>query len=518
MSNTIFLIEVQGYNLTTNAVDTLYYGTADFVTGPSDSPADQYYEGRVLRDGRIGFSSNLFGNSRLVGTPTFNTGTIDLDNSDGALDGLDNYAFGGRSIKIFRVENENFAAKTTYISGLIDTATVSYDRVVIALSDASGNLRNDIQDTLYLGNNSSGNGFEGDADNIKGSPKPLAYGHIRNATPILVNHSRQIYQLHDGSIDSIANVLDGQTSFTFQSDLASASALQSFTVDPGKYATCLSAGLIKLANIPQRGLTVDFKGDNAGGYIDRAGEIVRRIVETHTDLTTADLDTASFTQFDADFNYETGIYITSRQKTANAISEVLGPLNFWTFSRSGVMSIGVFSLASGTPVEEFTIDETLREDGRPVSRVTGNDANAGVPVWRLNYEWGRNYTVQTRDNVFTSVSLETVAFTSREYRSTTESDTSVQTRYPRSPELTVTSQLFNEADANADRYRVHSLFKARNNFYRITVKSDFSSSVELNSVIRLTYPRFGLSAGKLLRVTGIRENASSGHTLIEAFG
>ena len=42
MADVIYLFEIQGYNLDTDVVDTLYYGTSDFVTLPTDTPANQY--------------------------------------------------------------------------------------------------------------------------------------------------------------------------------------------------------------------------------------------------------------------------------------------------------------------------------------------------------------------------------------------------------------------------------------------------------------------------------------------
>lgn len=518
MSETIFLIEIQGYNLNTDVIDTLYYSTSDLTTSPTDVPSSQFWEGRVENQGRIGFSSNLFGATRLIGQPTFNIGSVDLVNIDGGLDFFDDYAFGGRMMVIYRVENGDYASKTNYISGLIESATISYDRVVISFSDNSFYLKEDIQDNFFLGDNSAGNGVEGEAENIKDTPKPLAYGKVVNATPVLVNSAKRIYQLHDGSIDSVANVYDGRTAFSFQQDVANSSILESTIVNSGNYATCLSEGYIKIGNIPQKGITVDFNGDNTGGYVDRAGAIVKRIIETKTDLTVSDLDVPSFTQFDIDFNYECGVYWSNPIQVSAGISEILGPVNYWTFNRSGIMSIGVFKIASGIPLETFTVDETIDADGRPVSRVLNSDTTNGVPVWRLNYQWGRNYTVQTRDNVYTSVTDDVVAFTSLSDRTTSESDLTIVTKYPLSPELTVMSLLTNQVDADLDKVRVHDLFKVKRNFYRFKVQSEYTKNLNLDDVIELIYPRFNIDSGILLKVTSLNENATSKQTTIEAFG
>ncbi len=510
-----YLLEIQGYNLTSNAVETLYFSRDDFTTTPDDSPADRFYDGRI--NGSLRFQSSLFGSARLTGMPTVSVGSIELINLDGGLDYLDNYAFGGRQLTIYRMVDNNFTSRTTWLSGQIELSTVSYERVVFTIRDKSFALDQNVQQTLYAGNNTGGNGIEGDA-NLNGQPKPLAYGRLRNVTPVLVNASRAMYQVHDGPVESIDNVYDGQTSFTFASNVADNAALQALTVAQGQYATCLAEGLIKIGNIPQRGLTVDLQGDNDGGYVNRAGAIVRRIIEDNTTLTTADLNTASFTAFDTAYNYETGIYIDTTRKTVDVISEALGALNFWTINRAGLISVGQFSLATGTPAEEYTVDETEQEGGNPIRRVVNNDETNGVPVYRLRYQYGRNYTVQTKDQLFGSVSLDTIAFTEREYRTVTNTDTAVQTRYPLSPEFTVTSQVFSATDANTDSTRVFDIYKTQRFFYSFTVDEEFASSLELNDVIRLTYPRFGLTNGALLRVVSITENALQSRTEIQAFG
>lgn len=510
-----YYIDISAYNLNTDLEEVLRFGTADLTTKPTDDPANTIYTSRVIQPGS--FKSYMFGQSRLGGSSTVGSGRVVLNNIDGGLDYLDGYAFGGRVINIWRVVDDDYSSKTLWFSGNLESALINYEDVVLRIRDKTYSLSFDIQSNKYLGNNVPPNGIEGGENDIKDTPKPLWYGRCRNVTPILVNFSKLIYQCHDGSMESISNVYDGQTSYTFISDVADNATLQALTVNPNDYYTCLNEGLIRLGTKPQRGVTVDGEGDNNGGYINTAGAIVRRIINEKTELSDTDLDLPSFSAFDVSFPYEVGIFLSGGEKVNNVIDTILGPLNSFYFNRSGTMFVDIFSAPGLSPVITITDDEIIK-DGVPVRRVANNDDSKGVPVYSVNYQWGRNYTIQTENDVYGSVGDDVIAFTSQEYRVKNEEDLTIKTKYPLSPEITVTSQIYNEPDAVADSSRILDVYKTGSDFYQLKVESQFISGLNLNDNVELVFNRFGLEGGKVFKVTGIEENAEDSISRLEVYG
>jgi hypothetical protein len=93
----------------------------------------------------------------------------------------------------------------------------------------------------------------------------------------------------------------------------------------------------------------------------------------------------------------------------------------------------------------------------------------------------------------------------KEYREVSAEDASVKTAHPLSPTLTLDTLLTTEAAAQAEADRVLGLRKVRRDRYEVRVKlnDDAPQVVGLGDVIQLVHNRFGLSAGKLFRVTSL---------------
>ena len=231
----------------------------------------------------------------------------------------------------------------------------------------------------------------------------------------------------------------------------------------------------------------------------------------------ADLDSASFTAFDVSFNYQVGIYISGNDKVIDSISELLGPLNYFFFSRLGLMNLDIFTPAVSVPVATVTDDEIIK-DGVALRRTANSDETRGVPVYNVNYKWGKNYTIQKSNDVYGVVTDDVIAFTSLEFRTSTATDVSVQTVYPLSPELTVESLLYNQVDADIDAVRILESYKIKSNFYTLKVESQYVSEISLNDVVELIINRFGFENGELFKVTGLKENAGTSVTTLELYG
>lgn len=122
-------------------------------------------------------------------------------------------------------------------------------------------------------------GAEGSV-NLKGKPKPWIFGHAQNVEPVLIDEDNSVYQFSGyGPIQAVDALYERGSSFGASvGDYANYAALVAATIPAGRWATCLTQGLVRLG-APQYGLiTGDVKGDYHGSVQRRRpGAIIQRI-------------------------------------------------------------------------------------------------------------------------------------------------------------------------------------------------------------------------------------------------
>jgi hypothetical protein len=184
---------------------------------------------------------------------------------------------------------------------------------------------------------------------------------------------------------------------------------------------------------------------------------------------------------------------------------------WWTFTPDGRLRIGRLTLPSGEPAAEFKLRSESLESGG-FERLATGDEGSGVPVWKVILQYVRNWTVQTsslstdqvfaQSNVAGVVSDERRAWLNAEYRTATAQDGATLVKYPAAPEMTVETGLDGRNDAQTEAARLLALFGTRRDRFRIRVPAAKARGLGLGDVIRVTFPRFGLAAGKLFTVIG----------------
>ena len=70
---------------------TLYYSDSGFVTEPGDTPANQYFDPRLVEP--ITFSRTMFSSGRVGGFSRPGYGNLILSNGDGELDDFAGYSW-----------------------------------------------------------------------------------------------------------------------------------------------------------------------------------------------------------------------------------------------------------------------------------------------------------------------------------------------------------------------------------------------------------------------------------------
>src|SRR3990167_2558332 len=99
MSKRIYLTELTVYNANIGGTQVLRYSNQGFTTGPAETPANTFYDARLRQP--VSVTRDMFDAGATLGRSRVGYGDLILDNGDGELDALLNYAFDGRSLVIY---------------------------------------------------------------------------------------------------------------------------------------------------------------------------------------------------------------------------------------------------------------------------------------------------------------------------------------------------------------------------------------------------------------------------------
>lgn len=113
--------------------------------------------------------------------------------------------------------------------------------------------------------------------------------------------------------------------------------------------------------------------------------------------------------------------------------------------------------------------------------------------------------------------INRVAFALREYRTVTSEDLSIQTKHPLSAELEFNTFISSEADAQDFADDILELRKVDRDTWTLYVNRQ-NYNVELGDTVTITYPRFGLQAGKNFIVKRLKRDSNVLYDEITLFG
>lgn len=269
------------------------------------------------------FPDNIPGNS------SASIGSVSLNNADGRFDYLLRYSWGGKKVVFLEgPEDGTYANFNTIFTGSAIEIYSSGNDLILTLRDASWRLIEKLQQNKYDG--SGGVGGDVDLQNIS---KPLCFGWVKNATPVLIDAVKLMYQIHDGPIESIIRGYDDANPLTQVEDLLTYDALNDAVIAPGSYSTCLAQGYIRLGAPAAGTFTVDARGQFYN-QVDLSSTL-KQILIARTELTVAELDLPSFAELSVDAPYRiSGIYYSAPDVQIDEFLEVVvGTVNaFWFVS------------------------------------------------------------------------------------------------------------------------------------------------------------------------------------------
>lgn len=510
----------------TSSERTVYFtDTVGFVTKPNDIPASAEFQPHIRTLPTIRRSAFAPGATR--GRAQRAIGELELIAVEGDLDWLLNVPIDGRTYTQWQGPAGGYIA-TDFVKtfeGTMEQIEVSGNVFRVKLRDAFALLDLPFQTNVYAGDNVLPNGLEGTADDLKGKPKPKIYGTVWHVSFPCVNTTRRIFQVNDGTVFNVPYVWDAGIALTQEADYASQSDMESNAPSASCYRlwSDSSGSYIRLGTEPVGPVTgVVDEVDGATGE-STAGRLLARILADQAGITAAAaVSAADIAAIDAaqvartGIHWTIGILIDSAETTiGQALDMVVSSVWASYFpDRSGVWRIKEWSAPSGSPV--LSLDENQIRD---LEILPTTDTDRGLPAWKVNYHHLRNWTMQT-SGLASGTDATYRTFAAEEYRTVSDEDASVQTAYLLSPEIHVYSHLVDHDEAQAECTRETSVRTTKRYRYRFRAlgldPSDIAG-VDLCDVIQITYPRFGLDSGVLVRVLAIETTDQVDSLLFEVW-
>lgn len=502
----IYCIEMTVYDPDILGTKVLRYATKGGVYGGN------YYEPRITQPGN--FKISLFQDNQTRGQSQVGYGEVVLTNVDGGLDALLNYGCDGRSI-VFK--------KFTAALGLVLLTSCAMEQPVfqnneemsIRIRDDQARLSVPATMSKYAGDNVLPDGLEGTSD-IKGKPKPLLYGKVSNATPVLVNTSRLIYQIHETHYAVPTAVYDKGVALIAGAQYLSVDDMMANAPAPGTFRWLIwdddvYGSFFRLGSAPAGPITFDgYEGATSAART--AGQVIKRIISAA--IGSGWLITADYTALDALNSAEVGIYTNSEMSVAEMVDSVAGSIGAWYgFDVNQKFRVGRLDAPSGTPDITLTGTEILN-----IERLATQDTGRGVPVWRVNLNYDKNFTVQNVDQLAGSVTLARQQWLSKEFRTVNSSDNAVRAIHQLAPEMTINTLLVSEPAAQAESDRLFDLYSVRRDMLAVQIPSNLLQYIEPGKTAQIMYNRYGYDSGKLFKIIGIKPDWEINITTLIVWG
>lgn len=456
---------------------TRYLSSRPFKSASGDTPANTVYN-PIVMGSSVRTVERM---SVLDQSASLSFGDIELANHDGSIDGWLSDIWNNRPIKVLIGDVRWTRAEFQIVfAGIVeDAGSRSRDTLNLKLRDKLQRLNTPITETTL-----------GGSTNNKNQLIPLTFGECHNVSPLLTNPATLEYQAHAGPMERVIEVRDNGV--------------------PVDATPNLPAGKFTLSVAPFGRITASVQGDNPGAWNNTAKKIIERLVtgygEATNRFTSGDLDTANLSAFDTANPQVLGIYLPQRENVLVVCNQVAATVGArLVMSRAGLLKLIKIELpAPGTPFAITTAD------------VIANSMYIAekLPV-QAGFKLGfaKNWTVQ--EPLDTRIPNEHKDLYAREWLSATSKDSLTKTDYRLDGEPEQIGTYFlTEVHASAEAARLLNLFKTP----RFIVSFDATArllQLELGQAVTITYPRFGMNAGKSGMVVGLSPDWDSALVSVE---
>ncbi len=491
--------------------DTLRFASADFVTATTDTPARTAYSGRQIQPPTVQRALPLTpGATTRTG---FARGEIVLEDAARELDtfiaqsGID-----GRSVRVLAgLASWPLADFGVVFSGSGLRWWRDGDNVRLSVRDNSFKLEAALQRETYAGTG----GADGDSA-LANLPKPVAFGAVYNATPVLINASALIYQVSWRQIEAIDEVYDGALPFTATgSDYATYALLAAATIASGHYATCLALGLFRLGSAAANAVTVDLQGDAEGSYVTTAAAIIERMIVDLGRRESSEVDSAAMAAFAAAEPGVIGWYRGPEPiSAAEALDQVCaGVFAWWGCSRAGLFLADQLEPPDAGDVADFSLDVGDIQD----IRLAAPPEAAFPPPWRVGIGYRRCWTVQPGDGLTAAATQARRQFVGAQYRYALAVDGTILGPYRMAQDWQYLPALYDEqADAEAQASDQLDRYRGGMRLFDVSVKALRGFVLDLGAGGAITFPGESLSSTPS-RIVSINEDPANDTTMLQVW-
>lgn len=511
---------IQGCPPGSTTAQTLRYATKGFATGAADAPAHEYYDERLRQP--VDISRNTHAPGATYGRALFVPGELVLDNADGALDFLKNWATGGYTVTLYRRKAENtFASAQLAFYGKLKQPQVGTETVTFGLIDTGTALSEPLVSTRYLGTNVGSVGLEGTANDIKDKRKPRLYGKRRRIPMVCVNAPLFIYQISDKSLEITTKVEDKGVeifSDTFSGIYYTSIAdMMANTPQPNQYRLYngyLGGGsYVRFGTKPIGNPTCDASEHVTTPLLTSAANIATRML---TDYSTDRGNPTLFTARAADVtalntanSAPLGLWVYGDDTLADCLDKLMNTVGgWWAQAYTNEVLMQRLELPAGTMA--LTIVPDMVKSYRSLQPT---DALEGRVVWRQVILFDENLFPET--DLATSVSIDRASEVKEQWRSEpfeTE-DTALRVRFLDAQERVDKSLFVNRSDAAVEAERRQLLNALVRHLFEVTVQlDDETAAIDLGMNIGFLIPRFNLAldydeVGTFFKVIGVQPDA-----------
>lgn len=460
--------------------------TLRFSLGRFDAPDNAFYDPRMKQPGL--YEAGMYA-GQLLRQSRSGHGQTTLENSDGALNYLADYAVDGREIVLALND-------VVQVRGTVARLTFSGTEVAVVLRDPLEPLNTAHPMQFYAGSNVLPGGLEGTEDDIAGEPKPQVWGSVRNAAPVLVNSSLLIYQISSLSDCAISAVYDRGAALSDGGAYATLAALQATAPAPGQFRSF--EGYARLGDSPVGAVTVD-----AAQADPRLGSVAAAITAERR-YTLHAPDIAALNNYGA-----VRVFLNAETNTLAMLDQLAESVGGY-LSMQPDATLRLAELTAPTANENYINDYSIST----IARSSAGAGDNGLPVWRVTVEYDRIESVQT--DLAGNVSDERRARVSQQYRKVQATAPGVRERHPLAGEITIQSALSDRAKAQAVASRVLALLSTRRDTLTIDALDALTPSI--GGLATVVTPRLGYDEGRPMRVTGYRLNAETDELTINLWG
>jgi hypothetical protein len=221
-------------------------------------------------------------------------------------------------------------------------------------------------------------------------------------------------------------------------------------------------------------------------------------------MTSAEIDGVSLDRLDVAQSSPIQVYVSpdEAQTIKELLDRVMAGLGGWVgVNRLGQIEVGRFDAIAPS---EPTVATYSYAEGDIISLgIARLPDGVWPPPWRWRVAWGRNFTVFS--DFAGSVSDSVRTYYAEPYRLAESSSSAIVTDHPQALDVgPVEAHFQGESAALSEAGRLRGLYQNNRRLFSVVVGRQ-GLRRKLGEVIRVVHPRFGMTAGRRMRIAEIED-------------